>query len=330
MIRLAKLLGRFLGRRTETVKPRSRTSGPHEATTEQEQEIRRLRALLASNGIEAGGIRPEQMVWIFGAPRTGSTWLSAMMGEIGNNIEWREPYAGDLFGYAYHRRAGDWMRAQREFILGDPYREVWLRSIRTFVLEGANARFPDLEKDGHLIIKEPNGALGAHLLSEALPESRVIFLIRDPRDIVASIVDAQREGSWTARQLGHRSSPVETNSEQFVRQRASLCLMSLEKSGEAYDNHRGPKVLIRYEELRADVLGTLRRVTTAIDAPVGEKGLRQAVEKHAWEKIPEKNKGEGKFYRKAKPGGWREDLTPKQARIVEEVTAPILNEFYPA
>ena len=44
--------------------------------------------------------------------------------------------------------------------------------------------------------------------------------------------------------------------------------------------------------------------------------------------IPDGEKGEGKFYRKATPGGWREDLTPKQARVIEEVTRPLLEEFY--
>ncbi|MDQ3567029.1 MAG: sulfotransferase domain-containing protein, partial [Actinomycetota bacterium] len=63
--------------------------------------------------------------------------------------------------------------------------------------------------------------------------------------------------------------------------------------------------------------------------PAEEKELARVVEKHSWENIPEEDKGEGKFYRKATPGGWREDLTAKQARIIEEITAPLLKEFYP-
>ena len=46
------------------------------------------------------------------------------------------------------------------------------------------------------------------------------------------------------------------------------------------------------------------------------------VEKHSWENIPEEEKGEGKFYRKATPGGWREDLTPGQVEMVEEHHRP--------
>jgi hypothetical protein len=44
--------------------------------------------------------------------------------------------------------------------------------------------------------------------------------------------------------------------------------------------------------------------------------------------VPEANKGPGKFYRKAKPGGWREDLTPDQVAIVEDMTGPILLRHY--
>lgn len=96
----------------------------------------------------------------------------------------------------------------------------------------------------------------------------------------------------------------------------------------AYDAHTGPKAFLRYEELRVDTLGTMRRVYSALEVPVNDDNLRRAVEKHAWEAIPEGEKGQGKFYRKASPGGWREDLTPEQARTVEEITAPLLTEFY--
>ena len=62
---------------------------------------------------------------------------------------------------------------------------------------------------------------------------------------------------------------------------------------------------------------------------MGEEELARVVEKYSWENIPEGKKGERKFYRKATPGGWREDLTPEQAQIVERITAPLLKELYP-
>jgi len=73
----------------------------------------------------------------------------------------------------------------------------------------------------------------------------------------------------------------------------------------------------------------MKRVCSALEMPVPEGTLIRAVEKHSWERVPEQEKGEGRFYRKARPGGWREDLTPGQIDTIERVTAPLLEEFYP-
>ena len=97
----------------------------------------------------------------------------------------------------------------------------------------------------------------------------------------------------------------------------------------AYDAHEGYKALIRYEDLLEDTLGTMKRMYAELGIEVDEEQLARAVEKHAWENIPEEEKGAGKFYRKATPGGWREDLTPEQVEMVERATAPLMREFYP-
>jgi hypothetical protein len=72
----------------------------------------------------------------------------------------------------------------------------------------------------------------------------------------------------------------------------------------------------------------MRHICSELGTEVDDGELKRAVSKHSWENVPETEKGEGKFYRKAKPGGWREDLTPEQARTVEEATRPLLEEFY--
>ncbi len=66
----------------------------------------------------------------------------------------------------------------------------------------------------------------------------------------------------------------------------------------------------------------MKRIYSTLGMTADEGELAKAVEKHSWENIPEEEKGEGKFYRKATPGFWREDLTPEQAEKVEKITAP--------
>jgi hypothetical protein len=85
--------------------------------------------------------------------------------------------------------------------------------------------------------------------------------------------------------------------------------------------------MVRYDDLRTNTLGTMREICAMLELPVDEKRLREVVDKNSWENIPQRERGQGKFYRKATSGGWKEDLSPEQAKIVEDVTAPLIEEF---
>ena len=140
-----------------------------EQLSARDREISRLRARLAAGGeAPTGAITPDRLVWIFGVARTGSSWLGAMMGDLDGHATWYEPYVGDVFGYAYYVRADERQRRREDYVLGDPHREAWVRSLRAFVLEGAEARFPGLGAEGYLVVKEPNGSVGAPLLVSGL------------------------------------------------------------------------------------------------------------------------------------------------------------------
>ena len=283
----------------------------------------------ATNGRPAGGVAPENMIWIFGTGRTGSTWLAAMMEEPEGHEVWFEPRVGTFFDPQKFERYGG-----KHFILASQYKDVWLGSIRNFILDGANARFPELAGGGYLAVKEPGGSVGAGMIMDALPESGMVLLLRDPRDVVASWLDATRKGGWQTERRGEdgrrAESLAETNPNAFVKRHAEAYLQHVGSAKRAYDAHGGRKVVVRYEDLRTDTFGTMKRMYRELGVPVDERRLSQAVEKHAWENIPEEEKGQGKFYRKATPQAWRKDLTRHQAKTVERITAPLLEEFYPA
>jgi sulfotransferase family protein len=280
-----------------------------------------------------GGVKPENVVWIFGAGRTGSTWLRIIMGDMKHHKIWEEPLVGRLFG-EFYARAQQSHRQRPDFVMADATRKGWIKSIRNFVLDGAKYARPRLGPDDYLLIKEPNGSMGAPLLMEALPESRMILLLRDPRDVGASTLDAAKEGGWLhswvdENKVGWRKeSLADSDPDAFVEMNAKVYLQQVSSAKKAYEAHTGPKALVRYEELVADTLGTMKRIYKELELEMDEGQLERAIEKRSWENIPEEKKGEGKFYRKGTPGSWREDLTDDQVRTIECITQPLLNEFY--
>jgi Sulfotransferase domain len=276
-------------------------------------------------------IDPAKMVWIFGSGRSGSTWLRSMMGELEGAGVWEEPMVGRLFGEFYSRAPKDNLRSA-DFVMGNPIRKGWIRSIRNFVLDGALYSNPRLRSGEYLIIKEPNGSVGAPLLMEALPESRMILLVRDPRDVVASVLDAATEGGWLYQSRRGKTKAKRKTSRRpnaFVRERANVYRRGVQRAWRAYDAHKGPKVLVRYEDLRADTMNEMRRIYAVLGIAVEDEDLQQAVEKNSWENVPAREKGRGKFYRRGTSGGWKEDLTPRQVAVVEKTTASLLERFYP-
>jgi LPS sulfotransferase NodH len=276
------------------------------------------------------GFREDGLVWIFGTGRSGSTWLASMMGDMAGGRLWNEPLVGKLFG-DFHSGARPKSLRSKNFVMADAHRQAWLEGIRLFVLQVAASRFPGAEEGDRIIVKEPNGSVGAPYLAAAFPRSALVLLIRDPRDVAASALDRHRPGGqayeWRKSE-GIVRDRASRNPEAFIEGQAKRYMRNVGAAKRAYEAHEGPKVMVRYEDLRADTLGTMRRLYSTLGIPTDEDELARVVEKHAWENIPEEKKGLGKFHRKAKPGGWREDLTPNQARSVEKITAPLLRELY--
>ncbi len=153
----------------------------------------------------------------------------------------------------------------------------------------------------------------------------MIFLIRDPRDVIASRLDAFKEGGWAVQDRD--LSTTERVNEQTERL-AKDYLRVVSKVQEAYDTHQGRKALVRYEDLRHDTVNVLRTMYGALEVEVDQAQIEAAAAKHSWEQIPEEEKGKDKFFRKAQPGGWRDDLSSDQINIIEDITGPLLSRYF--
>lgn len=275
---------------------------------------------------------PERVVWIFCTSRSGSSWLRAMLADALGAKVWEEPKVGQLFGVV-HAGAQEGQLGSKHFVLGDPTRRVWRGAVREFVLATARGANPDLAPEDYLVVKEPDGATGAPVLLEALPESRAVLLVRDPRDTAASALDGMRRGGWMNRKQD-RDRREETarkveDPDEYVVRRTRAWRRQIGAAETALDAHPGPKSTLLYEDLLTDTDAALGKLCRELDLPVPAEDLARVAERHAWKNVPASEKGSGKFYRKGSVGGWREDLTEEQARLARRTAGPLMDRLYP-
>lgn len=263
----------------------------------------------------SGSINPANIVWIFGTGRSGSSWLWRMLVSQEGRIGWNEPYVGVMFPPL---EAATNLRKREETIFGDSHRQAWKDSLKEMFLRCAVSRFPNMELEDYLIVKEPNGSAGASWLTEAIPESRLIVLARDPRDVVASALDSVKPGAWR-----HYSNESTMTLEQLTKRRAETYRDQLSASLAAYEEHKGLKSIISYEELSDDALHHVKRLHRELNLPI-TADTENAINEHAWANVPDRRKGEGRAMRKATPGSWHEDLNENQIRIIEEINSTLM------
>jgi hypothetical protein len=260
------------------------------------------------------------LVWIVGYGRTGSTWLSLMLASLPGAAVWLEPNIARALAIA-NRPENTYAHSPLYVLGGVP--EHWMPAVRAFIVAAVRARFPDHRRGDMLVLKDQNSGEHVGRVLEAVPESRIIVLVRDPRDVIASIADAMRApNAWTQEWVPPelRQFDVEESARDYAQAMGAALA--------ACDRHPGPKIVTTYEELRADPNAAIRRIRDTLGLSASDEAIDAAVYLHAWEHIPAAEKGTGRFYRKATPGGWRDDLSAEEVAIVEQWTAPVLHRFY--
>jgi hypothetical protein len=205
------------------------------------------------------------------------------------------------------------------YFFSDRYRDAWAPALRRLIVDRFDAQVRDTAEAAEpvVVVKEP-GSHVADVLLSLFPGSRLVFLLRDGRDVVDSWLAAYRAGSWA---LDEGAFPVtESGRAALVRWQSAVWAFRTEVVQRAFDAHPPERrVLIRYEDLMADACRELARLCAALDLDVSPARLAAVADEHAFEAVPAADKGERKEIRSASPGGWRENLTPAEHQIMHEV-----------
>lgn len=265
-------------------------------------------------------ILERKLVWIFGSPRSGSTWLSTQLLKHPDNIIWDEPYIG------VHFNVNRLYQIEREdYIFSTRKKMYWLPALRKFILACAYAHSKTIRKN--LIIKEPNGSEIADIILECLPNSKLIFLLRDGRDVVDSLVDAHQSNSWNP----DLSSIPLTNQKirnQKIEEHSIVWKCLTEITRNAFEIHPPQlRLLIKYEDLLKNTLWEVKRIYQFLQIKIDDDNLEKIIDRYSFDEIPQSEKGSGKFYRFATPGLWKEHFSGEEKQLMESIMGKVLKKL---
>jgi hypothetical protein len=287
---------------------------------------------------------PGRLGWIFGSSRSGSTWLLRMLSQLERIVPIDDPHLGHHLGvwrpiplaWATAKdppqlgTLADFKRQKRDYLFSDRYREVWMPRLRELI----EARFEaqaaeDIRdrgiEDPVMVVKEP-GSHAADTIMELFPDSFLIFLLRDGRDVVDSWLDAYRDGSWATEEGAYPLS--DTGRLALIRWQASVWLHRTEVVQETFARQPPERrVLIRYEELRPEPVLGLAAICELLGIEADGERLEEIAGANSYSSVPFEQKGAGREIRRAEPGGWRSSMSETEIEAMHEILAPKLTEL---
>ena len=285
-------------------------------------------------------MQENRLAWIFGSSRSGSTWLLKMLSDLEGVVSVDDPHLGHHLG-VWRPIPLAWaacedppelktlleVKAEEPgYFFAERHRDAWTGPLREliaarFEAQAVDAGVADPARATAFVVKEP-GSHVAPFLTEIFPRSKVIFLLRDGRDVVDSWLDAYSEGSWA---IPGGAFPVSDEGRiPLIRWLSAVWTYRSRAVKEAYDSREPEdRIQIRYEDLRGDTEAWMTRICEMIGIDSGR--VPEVVEGHRFEKLP--RTGRRLFTRQARPGGWRDNLSLAEQEAMHEAMGDALVEF---
>ncbi len=285
--------------------------------------------------------RDSRLAWIFGSSRSGSTWLLRMLSELDGVVPIDDPHLGHHLG-VWRPIPLAWaacddppelttlldVKAEEPgYFFAERHRDAWWQPLRELIWARFEAEAPaapvETSSRQVFVVKEP-GSHAAPLLTELFPTSKLIFLLRDGRDVVDSWLDAYSEGSWA---IPGGAFPVAPEGRPaLIRWLSAVWAYRSRAVRAAFESHAPEdRVLIRYEDLRGDTEHCLERVCATLG--LNPERAPEVVARHRFEQVPSVARGPRRAVRRATPGGWRQNLTAEEQAALQEALAVALSEF---
>ena len=308
----------------------------------------------------------EKMVWIFGSPRSGSTWVasdilgklpsralpsddtgSRPIDEMGLGLalgafvfepehffgiekieSHRDPgpdfetVAGrrQLSGEAIFQRHLFKNYGQPEAMLSEITRDAVRDMIRQLTFQHILLHWGIFDYD-RVVFKAPNEGHAADLIMNALPKSRMIFLVRDGRDVIRS-----RFSPFASRVLAETGdAALRRAAVAYYAHQWNWHTDIVRRAYEAHDPNR--RLCITYEELRREEWIAFWRLTNFVGATLDTAQIRKLMEDVRLENYPPETRGSHLPRQDGQIGGYRTAFSAEEQHLMTAILAENLRHF---
>lgn len=268
-------------------------------------------------------IPDKQFLFIIGAPRSGTTWLQAMVAAhpaVCSTID--ELKLFDFFtvplekGWQYllglQKETGGGRNGLAAMWTDDEF-YAFLSDFVGSVYSQVLAKKPEATV---LLDKAPAYSTCVGHIDRLIPRAKFVHVIRDGRDVAVSLMSAAQSWgkSWAPKKVAAAASAWKAY------------------AGAAQDarQFRGRYLEVRYEELLTNGVQVLRSVFDFIGLPIDAAEVAAIYDRHQFENMKQEGTGANnfslpkEFFRKGEAGDWRNSLNLGERYIFDETAGDLL------
>ena len=216
----------------------------------------------------------------------------------------------------------DLQRSNPHYFFSQQHKNNWIPYLRKLILARIFSEIQNMSNK--VIIKDPVGSIGTDIISTCLPKSKLIFLVRDGRDVLDSRMDMHKPYSW-----GGLQQFTNTHEKLLaIAYYSKLWVSNMTDIAKGFSSHESSlKLLIKYEDLKKNTFGETKKIYDFIGTKISDEELRKIIEYHDFKNIPNFDKGSGKFNRTAKVGGWKENFSYEEKKLMNEIMNDTLKKY---
>ena len=268
-------------------------------------------------------------VFIVGCLRSGSTWATFLLAQHPSVATFQH---AKVFDYLVHMQR--WYRNKAEYsfivepivdgaaaspedqnlrlakVLSEEDLYPLLRPVAAGILDSVASIRSGVSV---VVDKTPENGHLADFVLKIFPDAYFLHVVRDPRSVYCS----HRSASTSWARWEFPTQPVD--GARFWRAGVEAALQ-IEGMTERY-------LQVRYEDLQRDGPSELERICSWLELEVEPGFIAEAVEASTKEKVRKTKELPDGFVRKTSAGGWRDELSSRDVRVIEYLAGDLMVEL---